>query len=279
MRWHFYVFCAPHHMLSVTPSLQKLHSIWNGIFGGPCAGVHDNHVPPQTKTKILHSTWNGIFYVFCAPHHMLSVTPSLPKLHSIWNGIFGGPCTPVHVNHVPLQTKTKILHSTWNGIFYVFCAPHHMLSVTPSLQKLHSIWNGIFGGPCTPVHVNHVTPQTKTKILHSTWNSIFYVFCAPHHMLSMFPSLQKLHSIWNGIFGGPCTPVHVNHVPPPPKQKQKYFVALEMAFFMCSMHHTTCYQWPLAYKNSIASEMAYSVGHVPLYTLTMYPPNKNKNTS
>ena len=46
----------------------------------------------------------------------------------------------------------------------------------------------------------------------------------------------------------------------PPKQKQKYFIALEMAFFMCSVHHTTCYQWPLAYKNSIPFEMAYSVG-------------------
>ena len=159
--------------------------------------------------------------MFCAPHHMLSVTPSLQKLHSIWNGIFGGPCTPVHVNHEPPQTKTKILHSTWDGIFCVFCAPHHMLSETPNLQKLHSIWNGIFGGPCAGIHVNHVPPQTKTKILHSTWNGIF----------------------------------------------------------MCSVHHTTCYQWPLAYKHSITLEMAYSVGHVPLYTLTMYPPHKNKNTS
>ena len=65
-------------------------------------------------------------------------------------------------------------------------------------------------------------PQTKTKILHSTWDGIFYVFCAPHHMLSVTPSLQKkLHSIWNGIFGGPCAGVHVNHVPPPPPNKNK----------------------------------------------------------
>ena len=65
----------------------------------------------------------------------------------------------------------------------------------------------------------------------------------------------------------------------PTKKKKKYFITLEMAFFMCSVHPTTCYQWPLAYENPKAFEMAYLVGRVKGYTLTMYPPNKNKNTS
>ena len=274
-----FFMCSMHHTTCYQWPLTYKNSIAFEIAYsvGRVQGYTITMYPPQTKTKTLHSTWNGIFYVFCAPHHMLSVTPSIQKLHSIWNGIFGGPCTPAHVNHVPPKQKqkyfialemgffmcsdypticyqwplayknsiafemaysvgrvqgytltmyppkqkTKILHSTWNGIFYVFCAPHHMLSVTPSLQILHSIWNGIFGGPCTPVHVNHVPPppQTKTKILHSTWDGIFYVFCAPHHMLSVTLSLQKLHSIWNGTIGGPCAGVHVNHVPPTNKNK------------------------------------------------------------
>ena len=103
---------------------------------------------------------------------------------------------------------------------------------------------------CVPYHTLSVYPTLQKQKNFIAFEMAFSVFCVPYHTLSETPTLQKLYSIWNGIFD-----------------------------VLCTLPHAICVPYPTKTKNFIAFEMAYSVGRVQGYTLTMYPPNKNKNTS